>query len=404
MARALSFDLRRRIVNLSEQGVAKSEIARRLSISRGSVYTILERHAERGLDGLCPDYKNCGPKQPFREAFLVRSYCALRRWNPNDGYDRISSKICAKYGEQYKIPNRSTVYRWWHARGLVPPRTVTQPGDPNWTNILHEVWQVDAKEKMKLLDGQRYCWLNVVDEASGTVIDPPVFSTGGICQVAPRSVQQYFISIFSKWGCPLKIKVDNGRPLGDPSRRMVPKLALWLVGMGIEVIFNPPRSPQKNGKVERSQGTLGRWTDFENCQNGKELEKRLAKESHFYNHIFRDRRKNDQTRKERFPTLGYTGRNFDERSFNLQLVYDFLSCRSWGKRVSKAGQINHATERIYVGKQHIGKVLSVNMNAETGQWEIRNHMGEYISSHPFGLTPQDIINLRADDDLECLDL
>ena len=40
-------------------------------------------------------------------------------------------------------------------------------------------------------------------------------------------------------------------------------LALWLIGLGIEVIWNPPRCPQANGVVERSQGTGKRWAEPE---------------------------------------------------------------------------------------------------------------------------------------------
>ena len=40
-----------------------------------------------------------------------------------------------------------------------------------------------------------------------------------------------------------------------------PGLELWLAGLGVEVRANPPRRPQDNGVVERSQGTGKRWAE-----------------------------------------------------------------------------------------------------------------------------------------------
>ena len=44
-----------------------------------------------------------------------------------------------------------------------------------WAKHLHEGWQIDAKEEILTANGYKNCWLNIVDEHSGTVIDPPVF-------------------------------------------------------------------------------------------------------------------------------------------------------------------------------------------------------------------------------------
>jgi hypothetical protein len=46
---------------------------------------------------------------------------------------------------------------------------------PRQAKNLHEGWQIDAKEEMRLADGSKSSWLNITDEYSGMVIDPPVF-------------------------------------------------------------------------------------------------------------------------------------------------------------------------------------------------------------------------------------
>lgn len=61
--------------------------------------------------------------------------------------------------------------------------------------------------------------------------------------------------VFEQWGLPQAIKIDNGRPLGDPKRLQIPMLPLWLVGYGIEPIWNRAAQPTNNANVERAQAT-----------------------------------------------------------------------------------------------------------------------------------------------------
>src|SRR2546425_9669286 len=40
---------------------------------------------------------------------------------------------------------------------------------------------------------------------------------------------------------------------------------LWLIGLGIAPIYNPPGRPTENAKVERTNGTVNRWAEPERC-------------------------------------------------------------------------------------------------------------------------------------------
>ena len=71
--------------------------------------------------------------------------------------------------------------------------------------------------------------------------------------------------VFQRWGMPVLIKVDNGQPFGDPQKKTIPVLALWLMSLKIKVIWNRPRQPRDNAKVERMQGTSKRWVDLDRC-------------------------------------------------------------------------------------------------------------------------------------------
>lgn len=63
------------------------------------------------------------------------------------------------------------------------------------------------------------------------------------------------------------MRVDNGEPLGSPQHNTTSALALWLIGIDIDMIFNKPRCPQANAKVERMQDISARWADLYKAQN-----------------------------------------------------------------------------------------------------------------------------------------
>src|SRR5437879_4946564 len=78
--------------------------------------------------------------------------------------------------------------------------------------------------------------------------------------VPPAAVQAQFRQAFTRWGRPERLRLDNGLPWGGWND-LPTALALWLVGLGVDLLFNPPRQPQRNGVVEKSQDTGQRWCE-----------------------------------------------------------------------------------------------------------------------------------------------
>src|SRR5262249_53568051 len=89
----------------------------------------------------------------------------------------------------------------------------------------------------------------------------PKFSPQRYWNSVPAAATQGFLRRqFAHWGRPEALRVDNGSPWG--SRGDLPTdLVLWLAGLAVAVRANPPRRPQDNGVVERSQGTGKRWAE-----------------------------------------------------------------------------------------------------------------------------------------------
>jgi len=62
---------------------------------------------------------------------------------------------------------------------------------------------------------------------------------------------------------------------GSPTGYAPPPLSLWLIGQGVKLIWNKPRCPKQNAKVEKLQDTTSRWAEVENAKDIQQLQQRL---------------------------------------------------------------------------------------------------------------------------------
>lgn len=193
-------------------------------------------------------------------------------------------------------------------------------------------------------------------------------------------VQAVLVTIFETWGVPQWIKVDNGRPFGDPQRQTVPVLALWLIALGVRVIFNRPRIPQDNAKVERSQGVLANWTEWRKCRNTTELQNRLSKEAKFHNLQYPVKRLNDKTRIQAFPTLLKSPKCFNPKDFDVQRALDFIAQGHWERTISQSGQINLWGNRIQVGLKYAYQTVSIKLDPKKNLWQVFAQNGTLLKS------------------------
>lgn len=221
----------------------------------------------------------------------------------------------------------------------------------------------------------------------------PFFPYKKICEVPLHQIQQQVIHIFKNWGMPQWIKVDNGRPFGDPKRETIPPLSLWLIALGIQVIWNTPRQPKENAKVERAQGTLGKWTEYKKCFDGYELQLKLWRESEFYNHHFPIRRLKGKKRIEVFPKLRNTNRPWNPKDFDIQRVLNFLSHGCWERQVSVVGQTNLYGNVLPIGMALKNQSVSIRICPKLNHWKIYDTKSNLIKTIPTTISEKSLWHL-----------
>lgn len=210
------------------------------------------------------------------------------------------------------------------------------------------------------------------------------------------AVQEEFRRCFGRWGLPRAVRVDNGSPWGTWND-WPPALALWLIGLGVQVLWNDPRRPQQNGVVERSQGTGKRWAEPGACADEAELQRRLAAD---------DRRQREaypfqagRSRSQVYPGLAHSGRGYDPVAdrdrCDFAAVLAHLAGYAVPRQVDRSGTISVWNRTHYVGPGQAGRSVWVRLDPLEVQWVIAAADGAQLRVKPAKeLTPRAILDLQ----------
>lgn len=177
MSRAVPRALREQIVHRHQQGEPLTAIAEALQVSYRTARRWWHRHQEAGAEGLHTHYDHCGPKGPRTPAPIHAAALEWKREHPTWGAGLIRLQLVSQFGEE-AVPQERAIQRWFAAAGLQPPRAKSPPVERTRGKEAHQVWEMDAKEQMRLGDGTGTSVLTVTDEATGAVLGltpfPPV--------------------------------------------------------------------------------------------------------------------------------------------------------------------------------------------------------------------------------------
>jgi hypothetical protein len=206
-------------------------------------------------------------------------------------------------------------------------------------------------------------------------------------------VQAELRQCFQRWGRPLSVRVDNGSPWGSWGDLPTP-FALWLIGLSVGVIWNPPRRPQDNGVVERSQAVAWNWAQPDQGHDVAELQRRLDQEDEVQRARYPYR--GFGSRLEAYPGLAHSGRPYsvawERRNWSWELVLAHLGGVVVPRRVDGSGKLGLYHDKVYVGIVNRGKQVVVQFNAERTEWVISEPSGRELCRRP--LTQFDAAALR----------
>jgi transposase InsO family protein len=360
------------------------DVATQLSLPLRTVQRLFARFERLGDAGVATGYAACGQQQAARTPPLqVEQFCQTRRDHRRWGSEMIRLELTDQHDA---LPCARTIRRHLRQAGLQPAPPGRPPAlSPRVARATgpHQRWQIDAAEELRLADGSCVCWLRVVDECSGAFLMTVVFACGRWEHVSRHAIQEALRGVFRVWGLPQEIRVDNGYPWGNSSD-FPPEVALWLIGLGVAVVWIPPGCPQDNGVVERSQDIGQDWFEPQTCADAAALQRRCDE---------LDRRQRErypyrggQSRWAVYPGLHHSGRAYrphqEARQWDVKRVWAALAGQVGKRTVDCTGCVSVYHRNRYLGKPHIGREVYVTLDPTGPTWVISDHEGRQLRTHP----------------------
>jgi hypothetical protein len=384
MPRAVAVPVRQTILRRSQQGQSASAIAEELGLPARTVRHLIGRLSQ-GPEALAPSYRT----RPAPPHPLLHDALDYRTAHPSWGAQLIRLHLLRDQAQlrspaDFEVPTARTLQRWFAAAGLGPAQP-GRKGQPRRARASqpHQVWQMDAADQVLLGSGRKVSWLRLVDECSGAFLLTEVFDQPFWVQAPVGQVRQALRGALGRWGLPGLLRVDNGQPWGSKGEQPT-DLALWLIGLGVDLWWNAPRRPWENGVVERSQGTAKRWAGPGGCLSAGELQGRfdeldeLQRCSYPY--------QGGQSRLGRYPALVHSGLGYEEgregQSWDWSRVAEHLAGYCVPREVDSKGQVSIYNRNHYVGRRHRGKQVHVMFDACSCEWVIADEAGRIFKQAP----------------------
>jgi hypothetical protein len=197
--------------------------------------------------------------------------------------------------------------------------------------------------------------------------------------VPPATVQAQFRQLFARWGRPARLRLDNGLPWANWNDLPM-ALALWLVGLGVDLLFNPPRQPQYNGVVEKSQDTGQRWCEPHACRSVEQLQTRLDAMDRLQREEYPSLQ--GRSRLQVFPELRQPLRSYTEAwerdAWDLGRAQDYLAGFVAVRQANKQGQVSIYARRASVGARHRGQSIVVQYDPDDQVWLLSDTEGRLL--------------------------
>lgn len=202
---------------------------------------------------------------------------------------------------------------------------------------------------------------------------------------------------FCQWGLPRAIRVDHGTPWGSAGD-FPTDLALWLIGLGVKMIWNPPRRPQHNGVVEHSQGTGKRWAEPATFTDVRQLQRRLDEQDQIQRAMYPSI--GGRSRLEAYPGLRHSGQTYNPKEelgrWDIKRVLEQLKGHVAIRRVDLSGKVSLYNKNRYVGQALRGKYVYVTLDPIELEWVFSSQEGVcYHHLKAEELTPERVIGLEV---------
>ncbi len=348
------------ISEYATQGLTDAQIATQLGCSRWTVrkWRRAAQHLGRAALTVLRGRPRRGPLTTFAPD-LGAALVQLRRAHPGWGPVTLLAALPADpYWPHQRLPSRARVAALLQQRHLTrryqPHADLPQPSAAA-PALPHIEWPMDAQAATQITGLGRVSLINLVDVTSRVKVErcPRVDCYKPATDDYYLALRRAFIPDGLPWRLSLDhdtVFFDNTTPSPFPTR-----LHLWLIGLGIEVVFTRKRCPTDHAVIERTHQTLfahaiagQTWSSAEPLWRG--LDERRA----VLNEVLPVRTLVNQAPLRAYPEARATGRPYrpewEEELLQRERVDAYLAQGRWFRPVH-SGVFHLGAQRYYIGRQ-----------------------------------------------------
>jgi len=394
---------RQQIYRAKLRGCTRAEIAAELNCSVETVGKWWRLAREQGRSALAI-IRRGRPATGILSHFapsLIAQALSLKRANPRWGPARVLVELQQDPALQdLALPSRSRLAVLFKTecpecvglrRPKAKPSSASRPPAPS---AVHECWQLDMQEGIRLLDGRIATICTLRDVVGAAILAAQAFdvtSSRRYRKLNWQEVRGVIRSAATRWETlPDALQTDNEVCLaGQPTDQAPSHLTLWLRGLGVLHQFSRPRQPTDQAQIERTHRTLDNFTGLlDGLADLSNLQVRLDAEREQYNALFPSRASDCAGRPplSAHPELCQPRRRYrpewEQQLFNEQQVYDYLASFSLERKVSQVGQIQLGGRSLGVGRAYAGQTLTICCDPSARQWLVRSDNGLVVAQLP----------------------
>jgi transposase InsO family protein len=309
-----------------------------------------------------------------------------------------------------RLPKARTLAAFFHEAcpELLQHREPHRPPPPRSAHV-HDVWQMDAKELIRLADGGLATVLDVREPYACCFLGAfvhTVHTQNSWRKLSLHEIQADLRCVFTDFGLPCAIQTDRESVYGRPPEEVFPTLfTLWLAGLGIEHRFKRPNHVTDQAAVERGHKTLFDWIATpQPPANAQTLQADLDQARWMHNTVLpsqagdcRGRPPQTVHPEVKVPLRPYTP-SAELVLFDLGRVDHFLARFVWPHKVTRVGQVKVGSSLYYVGVAYKGQTVDVRFDPEDRHLAFYDAQdGHLLRRLPAkGLSVADITGLEVD--------
>ncbi len=340
-------------------------------------------------------------------AMLRETLQQWRQTHPGWGPDTLLARLRqAPVWREQPLPHRSQIARFLKERGWTRRYQRHSPlPQPSVRSVQHphEEWEIDAQAAQAVRHLGWVILLNVVDLYSRIKITCQAVVTSHRQGKATAADHQLALRrSFMRCGLPERLAVDHDSVYYDRSPSPFPtRLHLWLIALGVDLVFGRFRQATDQATVERTHQTMTQQgLCGEQFTHSGRLQPHLDATVDFVNTHLPCRTLGHQPPVVACPEALRVQRlyrpEYEAEWLQMQRVYAYLAQGHWFRRVSANGWICLGEQRYKVGKVWAKHQVEITFDPASQQLIVKAESGIEIQRlAPKGLTPEDLMGEAA---------